>query len=308
MRILAHIHTHNEAEFIEQALAALQHQTRPPDAIVIVDNLSTDGTLDRIFPENVSVIRNPTDLGVAGSVAVGLGHALKEKFDWTWVLDADSVPEPDALAKFLSFFETFPPSERENVCFLGCRLATAGGGEADHHPHLLTASGVDRLSVDAEVGHCQCDCFIWSGSLFRMPAVAKIGMPSADYFMGMEELEYGYRARELGFSSYIVFNSVLHQDVGRKPGVTVRILRLGPLSYRLYEMSPLRCYYHVRNMLYFWLYQCRPTRPRWVFRSLVHAIVFPTTFAVRPLSHHRHLIASLRGFWDGVTMHMERRY
>ena len=105
MRILAHIHTHNEAEFIERALAALQRQTRPPEAIVIVDNLSTDGTLDRIFPESVTVIRNPANIGVAGSVAVGLAHALKEKFDWTWVLDADSVPEPDALANLLSFFE-----------------------------------------------------------------------------------------------------------------------------------------------------------------------------------------------------------
>ena len=308
MRILAHIHTHNEADFIEQALAGLQRQTRPPDAIVIVDDLSTDGTLDRVFPERVTVIRNPANIGVAGAVAIGLAHALKEKFDWTWVLDADSVPEPDALANLLSFFETFPPSEREKVCFLGCRLPTAGGGEADHHPHLLTASGVDRLLVDVEVGHCQCDCFIWSGSLFRMPAVAKIGLPWTDYVIDLAELEYGYRARGLGLSSYIVFSSVLHQDVGRTPGVTVRICRFGPLSFRLYEMSPLRCYYHVRNMLYFWLYQCRPTRPRWVFRSLIHAVVLPGTFAVRPVTHRQHFIACLRGFWDGVTMRMERRY
>jgi rhamnopyranosyl-N-acetylglucosaminyl-diphospho-decaprenol beta-1,3/1,4-galactofuranosyltransferase len=128
MRILAHIHTRNEAEFIERALAALQRQTRPTDAIVIVDNLSTDGTLDRIFPDNVTVIRNLVDLGTTGSVAVGLAHALKEKFDWTWVLDADSVPEPDALANPLSFFEALPRMEQENVCFLGCRLGIASGG------------------------------------------------------------------------------------------------------------------------------------------------------------------------------------
>jgi rhamnopyranosyl-N-acetylglucosaminyl-diphospho-decaprenol beta-1,3/1,4-galactofuranosyltransferase len=308
MRILAHIHTHNEADFIEQALAGLQRQTRPPDAIVIVDNVSTDGTLDRIFPESVTVIRNPVDIGTTGSVAVGLAHALEEEFDWTWVLDADSVPEPDALANLLSFFEALQPSERERICFLGCQLANATVGGADHHPLLLTAAGVDRLSVDAKVGHCQCDCFVWSGSLFRMPAVAKIGLPSADYVMDLAELEYGYRARELGFSSYIVFSSVLHQDVGRKPGIMAPILRLGPLSFRLYEMSPLRCYYHVRNMLYFWLYQCRPTRLRWVFRSLVHAVVLPGTFAVRPVTHRQQLIACLRGFWDGVTMRMERRY
>jgi len=61
------------------------------------DNGSTDGTLDRIFPKHVTVVRNPADLGTSGSVAVGLNHSLMEGFDWTWVLDADSVPEPDAV-------------------------------------------------------------------------------------------------------------------------------------------------------------------------------------------------------------------
>jgi rhamnopyranosyl-N-acetylglucosaminyl-diphospho-decaprenol beta-1,3/1,4-galactofuranosyltransferase len=114
MGILAHIHTHNEADFIEQALAGLQRQSRPPDAIVIVDNLSTDGTLDRIFPESVTVIRNPANIGVAGAVAIGLAHALKEKFDWTWVLD-----EPDALANLLSFLRLFRRRSGKKSAFWG---------------------------------------------------------------------------------------------------------------------------------------------------------------------------------------------
>ena len=306
MRVLAHIHTHNEAEFIEQALGALRRQTRPPDAIVIVDNLSTDGTLDRRFPENVTVIRNSADLGTTGSVAVGLSHALAEGFDWTWVLDVDSVPEPGALANLLAFFEDLSVPEREKVCFLACRLAADSG--ADHRPMVLTATGVEKVPLVAGSDRCRCDCFIWSGSLFRMASVARIGLPSADYVMDLAELEYGYRARRLGFSSYIVFSSILHHDVGRSPGVTTRSWRFGPLSVRLYEMSPLRCYYHIRNMLYFCLYQFRPAQPRLVARSIVHAIFFPRTFAVRPLSHHRHLVACLRGLWDGVTGHLERRY
>ena len=307
MRVLAHIHTHNEAEFIEQALNGLQRQTRPPDAIVIVDNASTDGTLDRTFPEHATLIRNSADLGTTGSIAVGFSYALKEGFDWTWVLDADSVPEPDALENLLAFFERLPFPERKQVCFLACRLAT-DNNKADHRPMMLTASGVSHVPIDTDMDYCRCDCFIWSGSLFRTPAVAKIGLPSADYFMDLAELEYGYRAQQLGFSSYVVSSSVLHQDVGRSPGVRTRIWRFGPLSFRLYEMSPVRCYYHIRNTLYFCLYQCRPARPRLFVRSIVHAIFFPRTFAVRPLSHHRHLVACLRGFWDGVTMHMERRY
>src|ERR1700732_61843 len=69
MRVLVHIHTFNDADFIEQALDGLQRQTRAADAIRIVDNASTDGTLDRTFPEHVTVIRNSTNLGSAGAVA-----------------------------------------------------------------------------------------------------------------------------------------------------------------------------------------------------------------------------------------------
>lgn len=307
MRVLAHIHTFNDAAVIEQALEGLRRQTRPPDGIVIVDNASADTTLNRTFPKGVTVVRNSVNLGTSGAIGMGFAHALEHQFDWTWVLDADSVPEPEALENLLGFFERLPPLQREQVCFLACRLATGSGG-IEHRPLILTDSSIEYVPLDDDAGYCRCDCFIWSGSLFRMRSVAKIGLPSADYFIDLSELEYGYRARQFGLTGYIVSSGVLHQDVGRSPGVVTRTWRFGLLSFRLFEMSPLRCYYHVRNMLYFCLYQCRPARPRWVFRSIVHALFFPRTFAVRPVSHGRHLIACLRGLWDGLTGHMERRY
>src|SRR5229473_1738365 len=127
MRVLAYIHTKNEADFIEQALEALRRQTRPPDAILIVDNGSTDGTLNRAFPEQVTVIRNPSDIGTSGSVRVGFAHAFEHGFDWMWILDADSMPESGMLAKLLAFFERLPPAQRERVCFLnGVALTVTG--------------------------------------------------------------------------------------------------------------------------------------------------------------------------------------
>jgi len=307
MRVLAYVHTFNDADVIEQALRALQRQTRPPDSIVIVDNASTDGTLDRTFPEGVTVIRNSANLGTSGAVGVGLAHALRQEFDWTWVLDPDSVPEPDALENLLAFFEHLPPSQQERVSFLGCRLAESAG-ELDHRPYSMTKSGMEYAPRDDDAEYCRCDGFIWSGLLFRMGAVARTGLPNADYFTDLSELEYGYRAQKLGLTGYIVNNCILHQDVGRPPGAMSRTWRFGPLSLPLIEVGPLRSYYFSRNVLYFWLYQCRPYRPRWMFRSFAQALVFTLGFALRPVSHHRQLIACIRGVRDGLTRHIERRY
>ena len=46
----------------------------------------------------------------------------------------------------------------------------------------------------------------------------------------------------------------------------------------------------------------------WVVRIVALALMLSMSFWLRPISHRRQVIASLRGLWDGVTAHMERRY
>jgi len=306
MRVLAHIHTMNDAAVIDQLLDGLCRQTRRPEGIVIVDNASTDATLDRTFPDGVAIIRNLTNLGTSGAVRIGLAYALERQFDWTWVFDADSVPEPGALESLLAFFDSLPPEDQERVCFLACRLANAEG-EVRHRPMIFTDSAI--APVEGKGSHAKCDYFLWTGSLFRMPAVAKIGLPSADYVLDVAEVEYGYRARRLEFASYVVNSAVTYQDVGRAPGAVVtRTLNIGRFKLAFREISAIRTYYACRNLLYFWLYQCRPLRLKGVIRSIVGVLLFPTNFLLKPVSHRRQLIAYFRGVWDGLTGHIERRY
>src|SRR5216684_2234465 len=296
MRVLAYIHTFNDAAVIEQLLDALRHQTRPPDAILIVDNASTDGTLDRAFSEAVKIVRNPKNLGPSGAIRIGFAHALEHGFGWTWIFDADSVPEPDALEKLLAFFERLPPAKREQVCFL-VGLPLTAAREVKGPPISLEGGRMRRLPVVSVEEFTQCDCILWSGSLYRMAAVARIGLPSADYVIDVGEVECGYRARQLGFTSYIVHNGVIHHDVGRTPGAEQRLYQFGPMRLRLFELSPTRCYYSVRNMIYFWLYQYKPPRmtPAPALRGIVRSLAATLNFAVRPVSHRRHLIACIRG-------------
>ena len=303
MRVLAHIHTLNDAAEIVRAVDALLGQTRPPDAIIIVDNGSTDATLDRTFPKQVTVIRHGQNLGTSGAIRTGFTYGIEHEFDWVWIFDADSLPEPDALENLLTFFERLPAAEQDNVCFLICQVA----GENNF---LLEFSGssIRPPSPEAGADHTRCDSALWSGSLYRMAAVAKIGLPSADYVLDSAELEYGYRSRQLGFTSYMVHDSVLHHGVGRRPGVASRSWGIGPFKLRLYDGSPIRCYYHVRNPIYFWLYQSEHGGLRQILHSVANSCAFAATFAIRPVTQRRQLVACLRGIWDGLTMHLERRY
>jgi GT2 family glycosyltransferase len=308
MRVLAHIHTMNDAAVIEQVLEGLRRQTRPPDAILIVDNASTDRTLDRSFPENLTIIRNPENLGTSGAIRIGFAYALQHEFDWTWVFDADSVPEPNALENMLVFFARSSPVERERVCFLACRLVNAEG-EVRHEPVIFTDSATKHAPIEPDAAHTECDYFTWTGSLFRMPAVARIGLPSADYVLDMAEVEYGYRARQLGLTSYLIHDAVTHQDVGRSPGIVVsKAWCIGRWKFAFREAAPIRAYYATRNYLYFWLYQCQPRKPRGVLRAIVIGLLSPIGFVLRPVSHRPQLIATLRGLWDGLTAQMGRRY
>jgi rhamnosyltransferase len=307
MRVLAHIHTMNDAAVLGQLLDALGRQTRPPDSILVVDNASTDRTLDRGFPETVSIVRNTENLGTSGAVRIGLSYALAHQFDWTWIFDADSVPEPDVLKSLLAFFDRLPHATREKVCFLGCWPLTTAG-QIKVGPITFNGSELTYLSPSGLEFFTQCDGTLWSGSLYRMAAVARIGLPSADYVLDIAEVEYGYRAHQLGFISYLVHNGVIHHDVGREPGAAQQVYRFGPISLRLYYLSPARCYYCARNWIYFWLYQCTPRPMTRALRAIARSFALTMNFAVRPISYRRQLIACLRGIRDGLTMHMERRY
>ncbi len=312
MRVLAHIHTLNEADVIGNTLDALQHQTRPPDAILIVDNGSTDGTLDRTFPEKVSAIRNPANLGVSGSIGIGFGHALEHGFDWIWLLDADSLPEPQALATLLDAYAGWPSSLQQETAFIACLPVDEG---QPIHGGVFTRNG--RAVVTPAPGErCYtCHLTIWSGSLFRMAAVRRIGFPNPDYFMDRGELEYQYRIMKAGYKGFIHQDAVVRHNI-RGPSITSKRMKFGPINLKFYELAPYRCYFICRNTLYFTLYdstegrlakfrelwrvRSRPGRP--FMSGVVWQVALLTlNFGLRPLTHGAQIRACLRGAWDGLT-------
>jgi glycosyltransferase involved in cell wall biosynthesis len=139
MRVLAHIHTFNDADIIDRTIEAVLRQTRRLDGILVVDNASTDGTLERPWLQHAAVLRHPENLGTSGAVHSGFRFALEQGYDWIWVFDADSAPEPDALEKLLDLYASWPQNLQDETAFLACLYSNVQDGVL-RHGGLFTGS------------------------------------------------------------------------------------------------------------------------------------------------------------------------
>src|SRR2546423_15611047 len=85
----------NGQEFIVQTLESLARQTRRPDRVIVLDNLSTDNTRSLVegFKElPIEFIRNPKDLGTFGNFNRCLDFATET--DYLHILHADDCISP----------------------------------------------------------------------------------------------------------------------------------------------------------------------------------------------------------------------
>src|SRR5882672_5317188 len=91
-------------------LESLLKQTRRLSELIVVDNASTDGTLELLHEQypSVKIIRLETNEGVSGGYSAGLEYALGRNYDWVWMLDQDSRPLPSTVEKLLAAAESFP--------------------------------------------------------------------------------------------------------------------------------------------------------------------------------------------------------
>src|ERR1039458_6670043 len=101
----------NRKVLLAECLGGLLGQTRPLDAIYVIDNASTDGTEGylrdaKLLDEpKIHYTSLPRNVGGAGGFALGMETAFSAGYAWIWLMDDDAEPFPDALEKLLPFMQ-----------------------------------------------------------------------------------------------------------------------------------------------------------------------------------------------------------
>jgi GT2 family glycosyltransferase len=202
--------------------------------VCVVDNGSSDGSADMVaeeFPQ-VRLIR-AENRGYAAGNNLGLrefgldrGHSTATAPRFALLLNADTVLPPSALADMVRFMEQGP-----RIGVSGPRLVRADGSldracrRSFPTPEvaLYRLSGLSRLFpaskrfgrynltyLSADVT-TELDSVVGAFMMIRSETLAEVGLLDERYFMYAEDLDFCYRAKQLGWQVwYNAAVTVLH--------------------------------------------------------------------------------------------------
>ena len=202
MKILAAIVTYNRAELLERCINALLKQIRLPDEILIVNNGSTDNTEEVISKKCVKQI-NQDNSGSAGGWNTAINYALKENFDYIWLMDDDGFPEKKALQTLINLFDdrfsclsSIVVSEDDDSKFVFSYPLMSNKGAPKSFKFWVNYKKVKELPILEDFYYPFAHLF--NGALIKIDAVKKIGNVNKDYFMYGDEVDYFFRLQTEG--------------------------------------------------------------------------------------------------------------
>jgi len=238
----------NRREDTLECLASLERGTYQNHHQMVLDNRSTDGSVEAIrsrFPA-AQIIQLADNRGYAGNNNVGIEAALAQGAEWVFVLNEDTVLAPDCLAKLVEMGESDP-----QIGILGPMVY--------HYdePDIIQSAG-GRLGRGWESLHLAVDepdrgqfvqphAVVWvsgCGIMVRGAVIQQVGAIDERYFYYWEETEWCLRAGRAGWRIMHVPQAKLwHKGVQRdhrpQPPVTYYATRNRLLTLSKHHAPPI---------------------------------------------------------------------
>ena len=198
--VLVVVVNYNGSETIQKCLKAIKQQTHQADTVVVVDNASTDNSVELIkkdFPEFHLLAQNK-NLGFAA--ANNLAVQTFPDHEWIAMINPDAWPEEDWLHTMLQGASDWPDAD-----MLSCRLINA------HNPDILDgtgdiyhASGLSwRRDYDKPAGKSRNPSeTIFSpcgaAAFYRLKRFIELGGFDESFFCYHEDVDLAFRMRLTG--------------------------------------------------------------------------------------------------------------
>ncbi|WP_254411872.1 glycosyltransferase [Dyadobacter diqingensis] len=216
--------TYNRLDLLKKCVEALRIQTHQLDAIIIINNGSTDGTKIWLSEQKDLVVYHQENLGASGGFYRGIKEANEKGFDWIWVMDDDAFCQKNAAVELTNAINRH--NNNQDYCYWSnCNRDIEFDG---------IEKSVDKMMF---VG------FAISGKI-----VDKVGLPRRDFFLYHDDSEYALRIVDHNFKIIKLKDSIIdHGDLSHNQ--EYREINFFGKKFIFTQMSDFKLYYYIRNHL-----------------------------------------------------------
>jgi GT2 family glycosyltransferase len=251
-----------------ECLESLRKIDYPNCEIIVVDNASVDGSPERIqslFPD-VTMVKNTTNLGFAGGNNIGMKLALENGAKYVWLLNNDTVVEPDTLSKLVAAAESRP-----EVGLLSPVIYSYGAPDKIQYcgsyfdwDNYAVKSLSDLSKVNLFNNRDSC---LWGTALLiKREVIENVGYLNERYFAYWEDFEYSLRALRAGYLNRV--------DLSAKIFHKLRSFDKEESK----KFSPYYFYYKTRNAFWLWIENIQGKQKAKFKRKYLVAVLRDTGF------------------------------
>lgn len=215
----------NRRELLAECLASLERQQFTDFELIVVDNGSTDGSVELVEEKfiktgalNARLIRNSTNRGFCAANNQGISQA---RGHFIALLNNDAVADPRWLAELVRVFDGRP-----DVGMAASKILVYGDpNRIDKVGHLIYLDGQNRGRGTGELDQGQYDKIeetLWPdgcAAMYRRAMLDEIGGFDEDLFAYGDDAELGLRARIAGWKCLYVPTAIVWHRRGGTLGL-----------------------------------------------------------------------------------------
>ena len=208
--------SYNVCQLLDECLQSVKRALQGIDGeIYVVDNLSTDGTVETLQPRhpNVHFIANKQNVGFACANNQAIRCTDSE---YVLLLNPDTVVYENTLRGVLDFMDQHPEAGGAGV-----RMLTREGKPAPESRRAIPTPWVAMLKMLGATRRYYMSHLSWdepgqieaiSGAfcMLRRKALDQIGLLDEDYFMYGEDIDLSYRLLKGGWQNWYLPFDIIH--------------------------------------------------------------------------------------------------
>ncbi|OGL36529.1 hypothetical protein A3F38_00085 [Candidatus Saccharibacteria bacterium RIFCSPHIGHO2_12_FULL_48_21] len=216
MKLTTIVPNWNGANSLPACLESLSNQTVSA-SITVVDNGSTDGSLDMLkskYPQ-IEVVELRKNRGFAGGTNAGLKRAIVQGAQYVALLNNDAVANKNWLEELFGYAKKHPEAG-----IVTSKILNADGAQVDSTGEMYTTWGLPYprgRRESASAGYSQSESvFGASGaaSLYRVKVLKEIGLFDNDFFAYYEDVDISFRAQLAGWKVAYQPKAIVYHQIG----------------------------------------------------------------------------------------------